>query len=161
MSLPSKRGCGRTDRSAELRLQTKFSLNACLMEDVCGRAAGLRDRGAKQDASCRRVLQEGDDELAMGIERRSPAHQRHDAVGSRELEQLIDVGIGETLRDAAQDQLPAQLRTEAFAPSRLVTSQSVCVKGVAGQPLRKRLCSQVAAEQAVVDPSAGRRLHET
>ena len=42
-----------------------------------------------------------DDEFTVMVERSRPADDRHDAVGPREIEQPIDVGIRQPLRDAA------------------------------------------------------------
>src|SRR5882762_5333439 len=74
------------------------------------------ERGAKEHAACRRVFQKRDDEVAMAVEGRGAAHERHQTVGAREREEAVDVLVAEALRDAAQDELPAQLRSEAPAP---------------------------------------------
>jgi O-antigen ligase len=49
--------------------------------------------GLEQQASRRRMLQQRDDELAVVIESRRASDQRHDAVGRRELEQAVDIGV--------------------------------------------------------------------
>src|SRR5919204_5548440 len=84
----------------------------------------LCQRGAEEHAAGWRMFQEGDDELAVVVECRGSADQRHQAVGPRQSEQTVDVVVGETLRDPAQDELPAELRTEMPPPVAFVLVQS-------------------------------------
>ena len=60
---------------------------------VHGTRVDLGERRSKQHAPRGRMLQEGDDEFAVMIERRRPSHDGHDAVGAREIEEAIDVLI--------------------------------------------------------------------
>ena len=65
------------------------------------------------------MLQEGDDELAVMIERCGSAHERHQAVGAGERKQTVDFCVGQPLRNPPQHELPAQLRSEPLAPAHL------------------------------------------
>src|SRR2546428_1856321 len=88
-----------------------------------GPPARSGERGPEQDASRGRMFQKRDDEVAVAVEGGSASHERHQTVGAREREETVDVLVAEPLRDAAQDELPAELRSEALAPLRLVLAE--------------------------------------
>src|SRR5436189_103671 len=91
-------------------------------------AVNSGDDRAQQEAPGWRVSEQCRDEVAVVIDGRGRADERHDAVGARELEQRVDVIVAQAVRDAAQEQLPAQLGAKALAPSSFVNRQTLCVQ---------------------------------
>src|SRR5437879_4013289 len=78
------------------------------------------DDGAKEDLSSGRMTEEGADEIAMPIEAGRRSDNRHDAVGTSQLEQLLDLGIGQPGDGASQLTLGLELVPEFGAPFALV-----------------------------------------
>src|SRR6187200_1040929 len=59
----------------------------------------------EQDAARRRMAEEGQDEGPMPVEARRSPHDRHDAVGTGELEQGVHVTVAQQARDVPESQL--------------------------------------------------------
>src|SRR5690242_9083102 len=125
------------------------------------RVCVLGDRGAEEDATGGRVLQEGHDELAVAVERGRLPHQRQDAVGARELEEAVDVVVREAVRNAPQHQLPAKLAAEAAAPLALIRRQRRRGQVPTRERAQQRFGRENCAQQAVVDAAARRRLDDS
>src|SRR5438552_169487 len=118
------------------------------------------DGGSEEYATRGRMLEESDDEVAMPIERRRAAEERHQTVSRREREETVDILFGQPLRDAAQDQLPPQFGSEAAAPFGLIRAERGGRRVAAAQRGHERLAREARAEQAVIDAAAGCRLHD-
>ena len=66
----------------------------------------------------------------MLVELRGLADDRHHAVGPRELEERVDVGVREPLREQAQTELRLQFGSKARLPCRLVRLKRRRVKAI-------------------------------
>ena len=94
----------------------RILLTLLLAYSLVGTAWGLEREPAKDQLPDGRVFQELEDQLAVSVEGRRAAHDRHHAVGARELEEGFDVGIAHAMRDQAQLDLRLELRREPLAP---------------------------------------------
>ena len=63
------------------------------------------------------MAEQREDEIAMAIEARGLPDQRQDAVGRRQREQRVDVGVAHPLRHEAQRQLRRELRLKPPPPA--------------------------------------------
>src|SRR5262245_1260468 len=101
------------------------------------------------------MLQQRHDQLTMAIERRRPADDRHDAVGSRQLEQAFDVLVRHSLGERAKRELRVELVFESSTPQALVFLESLSREITLGQRVDQYVSGDRRAHEAVVDPAAG------
>jgi hypothetical protein len=114
----------------------------------------------KQHATRGRVPEERHDQVAMAVELRGPADDRHHAIRQREVEQQIDFGVRHPLREHAERQLRLEFRSEPLTPPLLIDGQCAGIEPVVAESRDQRVGGEIGADEAVVDASAGRRLHE-
>ena len=73
------------------------------------------------------------DQVAVLVELGGLAHDRHDAVGAGELEERVDVGIRQPLRQQAQPELRLELRPKARLPCGLVRLEMLRLQPIGAQ----------------------------
>jgi hypothetical protein len=87
-----------------------------------GRPAAATE-AAQQHVTRRRVAEQRENELAMAVELRRGADDGHHAVGLCEVEEIVDVGVGEPSREGAKAQLRLELGSQPGTPGGLVGSK--------------------------------------
>src|SRR5262245_28749897 len=119
----------------------------------CGRSAKPDQasksarKPTKEDPTRGRVPEQRDDEVAVLIEPGGAPDEWHDAVEMRELEQMVDLGVTQPLRDRPKGELSLELGGESSAPACFV------------DPKRRR-AELVPAERADQDVGRGRGAEE-
>ena len=101
------------------------------------------------------------DQIAMLVEPRGPPDNRHDSVGACQFEQVVDVLVRQAVGNSPQRHLRVELVFEQRAPAPLVLGQARRAEIVRVEGTGEHVGGDGAAQQAVVDASAGRRLDET
>ena len=96
----------------------------------------------------------------MTVETGGATDDGHHAVGDRQLKEGVDVGVGQPVSDAAQPQLRLQLRAQLPAPRGLVRPERRSVEAVPAQSRDEHLRGESAADEAVVEYTAGRGLEQ-
>ena len=116
----------------------------------------------EEEAPRGRVFEERQNQLAMAVESRRAADDRHDAVGLRQLEERVDLVVSETVGQQPQRELCLELRSEPFPPEALVLARAVAAPSEsAASASPSTSAAMPGADQAVVDPAAGRRLDQS
>ena len=97
----------------------------------------------------------------MAVEADGLPYDRHDAVGSGEIEQLVDVVVAQPGRDGSQGMLRVKFVGEQIAPRLLVRGERGGVETIVLERVTADLGGEGSAENAVLDAAARRRLHES
>src|SRR6185436_19796532 len=115
---------------------------------------------SKQDLPRRRVPEQCADQVAVVVELRRFADDRHDAVGAGEVEQRVDFLVAQAGDEIAQRALLGKLLAEPVAPLAFVGREGGLIQAIRGERVDGHVGAERGAPDAVVDPAAGRRLHE-
>ena len=118
-------------------------------------------REDEQDPAELRVAQQRERRLAMPVEVGGLPQHRDDAVDPGELDERVDAAIVEPRGEQPEREADADLGAEPLAPAGLGTCCSRdSRRSSIAQGLVQRLGRELAADQAVVDAAAGRRLDQ-
>src|SRR4030081_2654024 len=96
--------------------------------------------------------------MGVLVELRGLANERHDAVGLRQVEEAVDLGVVERRDDAAKRVLRSELVGEEMPPVLFIARERRRVQTVAAKRVVRDLGGEPGAENAVVDGAAGCRL---
>ena len=108
----------------------------------------------------RRVFQQGENQRAVAVERCGATHNRHDAVGAREIEQVFDVGVVHAMGQQTEPGLCLEFAGQPIAPALLVGREAARAQIVPRCPFRDRIRRDPRRYEAVIDASARGWLHQ-